>query len=478
MNLIKRIINKSRKKYEENELRKEIRRRFPDLEAEDEEEMIKIARETRDIDLDALREELIRRKLEREKKAKGFEENVINSQIIFYEKRKEIDNADTSEEELEERVPHTIRSSAPAPDEKSQEDSYKGEKITENIDPELVRNSWNIFQRELQEIENMDIPEEEKRILRKIAYRDHLVRIGIEKEIYPIERERFEKLKRIIKWPIHKIEPEENRVSRAIAWGKRRLDHIARTKNREIVLKHKKNKMKEYADTIRIKEAKDSVDRLRKEIKKLEEELKKERERVIRGRSEIRVLDIIERDIERKMKELEDAERKYIDLKNKLDSFIRENAEESIVLKELLRAECYNVLEEIKRRYRIRDEKNILIIRDSLLKFADAEAEKMIQDNYKTIYQSAKGFFLSEFYTPVKDTSKFLYLFTSSIYQFILNFLFSPILIGIIILWLLFSIFLNYIITGPVLAVLIITMIITILVSLGRFWKVFYEIEA
>lgn len=482
-------------KEDEDKLRSEIRKKFNDISSEDEEEMIRIAIEKGIKNLDALREELIEEKAKRERESK--------------------------------------------------------DKIFKS-DSDLVRKSWSTYQKELQEIKNMNISEDKKRELRREAYKEHLRRIGsisgegvrfTSEDIKNSNKTRsqeksanvtddfklIEELKNIpedekiklqmgakkeeeeskvrtdgyipppdysedvkplnkiiwrakVMWPLHKLEPEEARIIRAIAWAKRRLDFIARTKNQEIVLKHKIRKMREYAERLGIKEAKEAVEEIRKEINDTEKEIEREKKRVLSlNQTSSTILETLTKELEEKNKKLEEAMRTYKELITKLEEYTSSDTTDLAVLKEILRGEVPRVLEEAKKMFHISSPYLIERLRNSLLDFANAEAAKMIETNYKTIYQSARyklGFLVKEIYRPVGGPFASLYDSIGIVWRFIFDFIFSPIVIGTILLWLLFSIFIRYVITGPTLAVLIITIIITMLMILGQHWvKISGKIE-
>ncbi|MBU5678885.1 MAG: hypothetical protein QXJ96_00165 [Candidatus Aenigmatarchaeota archaeon] len=535
MNPIKNIIKRARKIPSEENLRKEIRKRFPELDWRDEDEMIRIARETGIRDLGALREELIKRKLERERKVKGSEENVRNSWSIFQKELQAIKDMKISEEKKRE-----LRSEA-----------YKKHLTRIGVIPEEKKEittkeieiAKRIYSEEISRILQMNIPEEEKKELARKAYENYLRMIGSEKSLEELEKifsvgrprtytikesekikkedlEIINELKNIpeeektkltiaairehearargetyglptgypesvkpfskiiwrakVMWPLHKLESEETRMIRAIAWAKRRLDFIARTKNKDVVLKHKIEKMKEYAKRLELKEYADNVKKLRKELDKIEKEINREKNRLSSlGQQSSTPLEAFYKDREETRIRLDNVRKEYEKRREELERFIQTNATDLAVLKEILRGEVPTVLEETKKIFHISSPHLVERLRNSLMEFADAEAAKMIETNYKTIYQAARyklGFFVKEIYRPVGGPFASLYDLIGIIFRFIFDFIFSPIVIGTILLWLLFSIFIRYMITGPTLAVLIITTIITVLMILGQYW--------
>lgn len=540
MNLIKEIkkfAKRFKKIDEEESLRREIRKRFPELDFKDEEEMIRIARETGIKNVEDLRRILIERKLEEARRTKSTPSDIRESWSIFQQDIRAIQQMNIPEEEKR----------------KLRRDAYKQHLIrignipeeSRKITPEEIERYFDIYSQEISRILQMNIPEEEKRERLRKVYQDHLRRIGTKRDlkeledIYKVGRERrinleeykkrveedseiIELLKNIpeeekiklkiaskkeheaairgepyglptgysedvkpiekirwrarLAWPIHILEPEETRLNRAIPWAKRRLDYIARTKNKEVVLKHKIRKMREYAELLHIKEAKNKFEKIREELHKLQNERKRELERAKTTMRPNQIyIQSLEKDIETKTKELENAEKEYRELLDKLEFFMRETATDVAVLKEILRAEVPRVLEETCKMFHIRYEPFRERIRNALLSFADAEAEKMIQNNFRTIYQSARGFFIKELYRPIGGPFASIYEVFGLMFSFIFEFIFSPIVIGTILLWLLFSIFIRYVMSGPTLAVLIITTIITVFMVLGQFWTSGFE---
>ncbi|MEM2613934.1 MAG: hypothetical protein QXO15_06885 [Nitrososphaerota archaeon] len=543
MNPIKNIIKRVRKIPSEDDLRKEIRKRFPELDWRDEDEMIRIARETGIRNPNELREELIKRKLERERKVKGSEENVRNSWSIFQKELQAIKDMKIPEKKKRELRSeaykrHLIRIGA-FPKEKKKETSQEEIEIAKRI-----------YSEEISRILQMNIPEEEKKELARKAYENYLRMIGSEKsleeleKIFSVGRPRpysFKESDKILKedlrminelnipeeeklkleiatrkahearirgepyglptgypesvkplskiiwrakvmWPLHKLEPEETRMIRAIAWAKRRLDFIARTKNKDVVLKHKIEKMKEYANRLELKEYADNVKKLTKKLNKIEKEINRERRRLSSlGQQSSLELESLYKDREETRIRLDNVRKEYEKRREELERFIQTNATDLAVLKEILRGEVPKVLEETKKMFHISSPHLVERLRNSLMEFADAEAAKMIETNYKTIYQAARyklGFFVKEIYRPVGGPFASIYDLIGIIFRFIFDFIFSPIVIGTILLWLLFSIFIRYMITGPTLAVLIITTIITVLMILGQYWaKIFKMFE-
>ncbi|MEM7826645.1 MAG: hypothetical protein QXQ40_00270 [Candidatus Aenigmatarchaeota archaeon] len=276
-------------------------------------------------------------------------------------------------------------------------------------------------------------------------------------------------------WPIHKLEPEETRLLRAVVWAKRRLDGIARGKNKEIV-DYKIKKIKEIEDKLKIKdwvEAKNAIVREVRRLEKRRDDLRNRIETGERGLGEL--LRSVDKELEIKERERLEIEREFERRRAQLEAFSREWKDDLIVLKEILHGEVPNVVEETYKKFHIYSASGREEIRTSLESFADAEASHMIEHDYRTIYQSARGWFVKEIYRPVGGPFASLYELIGNIWDFIINFIFSPIVTGVILLWILFSIFARYAVTGPTIVVLIITVIITVFMTLGQFWASIFE---
>lgn len=278
-----------------------------------------------------------------------------------------------------------------------------------------------------------------------------------------------------VMWPIHKIEPEEARVIRAIAWAKRRFDYIARAMSEDIIVKYitAKEELRSYERDIK---------NLKKEIRKIEKEIKRERKRLrISGKDSYAELESLEREKERRERELDQATRFYYSRAQEIEQQLRESKQEDLViLKERFRGEVPRVLEETVKMFNISSPSLIERIRFSLLDFADAEAAKIIEMiDYNIISRVARNalwFIVKEIYRPIGGPFASTYETIGIVWRFIFEFIFSPIVIGTILLWLLFSIFLRYVITGPISAVVIITTIITVLITLGQYWSEIFKI--
>ena len=343
---------------------------------------------------------------------------------------------------------------------------------------EDVKKSWQFFQKDLDLLRELRIPEEDKEVMRKKLYRQHLERIG-EKVEEKIEEKLERKKPRGLwlgktLWPIHKLESEEIRLLRAIPWAKRRLDGIARTKNKEIVIKYKTEKMKELAKEKNLEEAKKKVLELQKELNALEKKKKEIEDRILRGEKGLNeVLNSTEKELNRKQEEYLREKEEYSENLRRLEVFMTDTSEDFKVLKEILMGEIPRVLEETCKRFNIvhfRDD-----IRKALENFAIAEAEAMVRNNYKTLYQSVRGWFAKEIYRPLKGVSSSAYGIIEYSWNFLFEFIFSPVVTGTVLVWILFSIFIRYVMTGPTLAVLIITIIITVIMSLSKIWSEEYE---
>jgi len=343
---------------------------------------------------------------------------------------------------------------------------------------EDAKRSWQSFQKDLSLIRELKIPEEDKEVMRKKLYRQHLERIG-EKVEEKIE-EKLERKKPRGLWlgkvlePIHVLEPEETRLLRAIPWAKRRLDGIARTKNKEVVIRYKTEKMKELAKEINLEEAKKKVLELQKELKALEKEKKEIEDRILHGEKGLNeVLNSKNEELNRRQEEYLKEREEYLKNLRRLEAFMTDTSTDFEVLKEILMGEVPKVLEETCKRFNIvhfRDD-----VRKSLENFAIAEAETMVRNNYKTLYQSFSGWFVKEIYRPIEGLSSSAYGIIEYSWNFLFEFIFSPVVTGTVLVWILFSIFIRYAMTGPTLAVLIITIIITVIMSLSKFWSEEYE---
>jgi len=473
---------------------KNIKKLRPDSTDEDIKRMIEIAKEHKINDPEKIIELFISEKIEKEKNIE--KEKLKESWSQFQRDLQYIKRLDLPEEEKVRRrkeayTNHLRRMNLlklPAIPEKSnlpvpldyydlsasKKDKEKSEKESseEVLDKEKLRESWSEFQRRLQTLKNLDIPEEKKAEIRKALYEQHLERIG-KKEKPEEKKPRGLWLGKVL-WPIHKLEPEETRLLRAIPWAKRRLDGIARTKNREVIIRYRKERMEKFVKDNNLEEMKKKVKDLEKELKKLEKERNEIRERILRGERGLEaVLESKDNDLKRKQEEYEKEKGEYSKKLKELERIMKDVDEDVAVLREILRAESQKVLEETCKRF------NIVYLRDdiriSLENFAAAEAEHMARNNYRTLYQSFSGWFVKEIYRPVKGVSSSAYGIIEYSWNFLFEFIFSPVVTGTLLVWILFSIFIRYVMTGPTLAVLIITIIITVIMSIGKIWSEEYE---
>ena len=430
-----------KREEDERKLREEIRKNYPELDWKDEDEMIKIARETGIYDAERLREELIARKAERLRK------NI--------EKEHEEYRGEIEERKKEEKI-FVVRKPAKVPEDLATQE----------------------FEEDKEWIENMRLPEEEKKKLMTALTKEKEAKItgvpyglpeGFPEEVKPIKKWRAKLFR-----PIHTIEPEDTRLVRAITWGKRRLDFIARKKNKDVVLKHKLMKMREYIKEHKLEKKKKEIDDLIKNKREIEKKIEERRAQLkVVGATADALLESYHKELDEISRRYENEEKEYNQLVAGLEAYMRDTATDLAVLKEILRGEVPRVVEEAKTMFHLHSPHIVERLRDSLLDFADAEAAKMIETNFKTIYQAAKGvgFFVKEVYRPISKPMASAYEAIGYTWRFIFEFIFSPITIGTVILWLLFSVFTRYMLTGPTLAVLIITIIIIVLMVFGEYWE-------
>ena len=216
--------------------------------------------------------------------------------------------------------------------------------------------------------------------------------------------------------------PEEFKIPRAIAYGKRELDRRARGINKEALIKPGRERIKKEKENLKIDEYKKTFDEKNRKIapketekNKIEakiEELYKELEGIkswdpISKSAESERIGKLLRKHENELSNLnrelislrQEAEKSRQDVLNatkQLNQLIKDYWKPKLpILKDMLKNEVLKpngVLEKACNRYKIEDISGKTEVKDSLLEFADALAGHMINNNFKTFYQDAGWF--------------------------------------------------------------------------------------